>query len=136
MESISAFPAWNLGLGQPYGGCAGACTWPDADCLEIGNNLTKISMRQAQAYFSWYAVANAPLIISTRIDTLDERLLPILLAPEVIAINQDSVGNVEQHGLPVSGRLSHKGRCGQAALQRIPLLREQERGVRANAPAP
>lgn len=35
-----------------------------------------------------YAVANAPLIMSTRIDTLDPALVSIFQEPEVIAINQ------------------------------------------------
>ena len=28
-------------------------------------------------YFSWFAVANAPMIVSTRIDTLDPSLLKV-----------------------------------------------------------
>ena len=89
--------------------CDGACPWPDADCLEIGNNLTDITPLQAQSYFSWYALANMPLILSTRIDTLDDRLLPILLNDEVLAVQQDHTGDVLRRGLPVSGRLSSAG---------------------------
>ena len=87
-ESITGLVNWNNGLRQPYAGCAGPCPWPDPDCFEIGNNLTKINVTQSQSYFSWYAIANAPMIASTRIDTLDPALLKIFLEPEVIAINQ------------------------------------------------
>ena len=39
-----------------------------------------------------YAIANAPLLMSTRIDTLDPALVEIFQEPEVIAIDQDFAG--------------------------------------------
>jgi hypothetical protein len=108
-ESIGGVVAWNNGLGQPYGGCAGACPWPDADCFEIGNNISKINVTQSQSYFSWYAIANAPMIVSTRIDTLDPALLEIFLEEEVIAISQDTTNDVQRRGLPITSRLKQTG---------------------------
>lgn len=89
-EQIGGVVKWNEAVqGQR---CAGSCPWPDADCLEIGNNISNINVVESQSYFSWYAIANAPLLMSTRIDTLDPRLRAILLQPEVIAVNQDYAG--------------------------------------------
>jgi hypothetical protein len=48
---------------------------------------------------SRYAIANAPLIMSTRIDTLDPTLKTILQNKEVIAINQDYAGT---KGTPIN----------------------------------
>jgi hypothetical protein len=103
-ESIGGVINYDRGIHSS--GCTGACPWPDPDCFEIGNNETKINRTQSQSYFSWYAIANAPLIISTRIDTLDPALKDIFQEPEVIAINQDFEN---RRGLPVSSPLSHLG---------------------------
>lgn len=43
---------------------------------------------ESQSYFSWYAIANAPLIMSTRVDTMDADIQQILQNKDVIAINQ------------------------------------------------
>jgi len=83
--------------------CDSNHAWADADCLEIGNNLTKITYVQAQSYFSWYAVANAPLIMSTRIDTMDPTIKTILTNQRVIAIQNDYAGRV---GVPVGSPLA------------------------------
>jgi hypothetical protein len=99
-EQISGVVRWDEALPSS---CAGACPWPDADCLEIGNNITQITVIESQSYFSWYAIANAPLLMSTRIDTLDPRLVAILQQPEVIAINQDYAG---RRGMPVTPPLA------------------------------
>lgn len=86
--------------------CVGACPWPDADCMEIGNNMTKIDLVQAQSYFSWYAIANAPLLMSTRIDTLPPAVKAIFQNSDVIAVNQDYVG---LKGQPVTSPLRTGG---------------------------
>ena len=75
-------------------------------------------MTQSQSYFSWYAVANAPLIMSTRIDTLDPALQAIFQEGEVIAINQDYAG---KKGLPVSSPLSQQGTVWSASWLFSPL---------------
>jgi len=90
-EQINGVKSYNAKI-QENNCDGGVCPWPDADCLEIGNNLTMINYVQAQSYFSWYAIANAPLIMSTRIDTLDPKLQQIMQEPEVIAIQQDYAG--------------------------------------------
>jgi hypothetical protein len=101
--------------------CDGACPWADADCLEIGNNLTSIDLTQSASYFSWYAIANAPLIMSTPVDTMEPAVLNILQSPEVIAVNQDYAG---KKGQPVSSPLSrrctgHCGHCGRHTAHAI-----------------
>ena len=104
-----------------------------SDCLEIGNNLTRINYVQSQSYFSWYAIANAPLIMSTPIDTMDEKILEILQESEVIVINQDFAG---KKGQSVSSPLSRSGqvwakplsaRNGSAAF--ISILSNNEKNV-------
>ena len=74
-EQIGGVVGYNRGIQT---NCDGACPWADADCFEIGNNLTRIDRVQSQTYFNWYAIANAPMLMSTRIDTLDPGLLTIL----------------------------------------------------------
>ena len=61
---------------------------------------------QARSYFSWYAIANAPLLMSTRVDTLDARLAEVLQSPEVLAVSQDYAG---RKGQLVSPPLSRSG---------------------------
>eukprot|EP00040_Diaphanoeca_grandis_P015286 m.77804 g.77804 ORF g.77804 m.77804 type:complete len:439 (+) comp25055_c0_seq1:96-1412(+) len=102
-EEINGVVTFNRNI---HNNCDGTCPWADADCLEIGNNLTKINIVQSQTYFSWYAIANAPLIMSTRIDTLDPRIISIFQNPEVIQVNQDYAGS---KGQPVMSPLSKSG---------------------------
>jgi len=89
--------------------CDGVDAWADADCLEIGNNLTKINYTQAATYFSWYAVANAPLIMSTNVDTMDPKIKSILQNPRVIAIQNDFAGRV---GVPIQSPMVKGGQIG------------------------
>ena len=106
IESIGLTTKYARGHCSGNKPCDGPGSWADADCLEIGNNVTKINEVQSQSYFSWYAIANAPLLISTIISELSPELIRILQNDEVIAINQDYAGRV---GEPVTSPMSVGG---------------------------
>ena len=103
-EAIEGVVSYDLGINTQK--CTGTCPWPDPDCFEIGNNESRINPTQSQSYFSWFAVSNAPMLMSTRIDTLDVKLKAIFQQREVIAINQNYQ---DRAGLPLSSPLSNLG---------------------------
>ena len=49
-ESIAGVINYDRGIERFS--CAGACPWPDADCLEIGNNESHIDVVQSQSYLA------------------------------------------------------------------------------------
>ncbi|KAL3471644.1 glycoside hydrolase superfamily [Aspergillus californicus] len=64
--------------------------WMDMDMLEIGNaNLT---LYQQQTHFSFWAALKSPLIIGADLTRLTEENIAVLTNREIIAVNQDSVG--------------------------------------------
>jgi len=71
----------------PY---AGPGHWNDPDMLEVGNkSLTPIECR---SHFSMWCMLAAPLIAGNNISTMNDTIRDILTAPEIIAIDQDSLG--------------------------------------------
>ncbi|MFH1197798.1 MAG: alpha-galactosidase [bacterium] len=71
----------------PY---AGPGHWNDPDMLEVGNKaLTPIECR---SHFSMWCMLAAPLIAGNNISTMNDTIRDILTAPEIIAIDQDSLG--------------------------------------------
>ena len=70
-----------------YGGPGG---WNDPDMLEVGNGgMTTIEYR---THFSLWAISKAPLLIGCDITNMDQDTWDILTNKEVIAINQDKLG--------------------------------------------
>lgn len=64
--------------------------WNDPDMLEVGNGGMNTS--EYTAHFSLWALAKAPLLIGCDVTKMSQETLTILTNPEVIAVNQDSLG--------------------------------------------
>jgi len=69
---------------------AGPGGWNDPDMLEVGNG--GMTTAEYRSHFSLWALAKAPLIIGCDITKITQATLDILTNPEVIAINQDTLG--------------------------------------------
>ena len=70
-----------------FGGPGG---WNDPDMLEVGNG--HMTTTEYKTHFSLWALAKAPLLIGCDITKMTEDTKNILTNPEVIAINQDPLG--------------------------------------------
>ena len=69
---------------------AGPGHWNDPDMLEVGNQaLTPVECR---SHFAMWCMLAAPLIAGNNISTMNDTIKAILTAPEIIAIDQDSLG--------------------------------------------
>ena len=69
---------------------AGPDHWNDPDMLEVGNG--GMSEEEYRTHFALWAMLAAPLMAGNDVRTMDEATRAILLAPEVIAIDQDPLG--------------------------------------------
>lgn len=69
---------------------AGPGRWNDPDMLEVGNS--GMSNVEYQTHFALWAIAKSPLILGNDLTKLDNETYAIIANPEVIAINQDSLG--------------------------------------------
>ena len=64
--------------------------WNDPDMLEVGNG--GMSLIEYKTHFGLWSITKAPLIIGCDITTMTEDIKKILTNSEVIAINQDPLG--------------------------------------------
>jgi len=84
---------------------AGVGGWNDPDMLEVGNG--HMSNTEYISHFSLWALAKAPLLIGCDVTNMSPQTLAILTAPEVIAVNQDKLGEqghkVKTEMGPISG---------------------------------
>jgi len=69
---------------------AGPGHWNDPDMLEVGNG--GLSLTESKSHFSMWCMLAAPLIAGNDISTMSDSYKNILTAPEIIAIDQDSLG--------------------------------------------
>jgi alpha-galactosidase len=70
---------------------AGPGHWNDPDMLEVGNGgMTDTEYR---SHFTMWALMAAPLIAGNDLREMSQATRDILTAPEVIAVNQDPLGN-------------------------------------------
>ena len=69
---------------------AGPGHWNDPDMLEVGN--TGLTLTESRSHFSMWCMLAAPLIAGNDISTMNDSIRDILTAPELIAIDQDSLG--------------------------------------------
>jgi alpha-galactosidase len=76
----------NAGL-APY---AGPGHWNDPDMLEVGNKA--LTPTECRSHFALWCMMAAPLIAGNNISTMNDTIRDILTAPEIIAIDQDSLG--------------------------------------------
>ena len=72
---------------SPY---AGPGHWNDPDMLEVGNS--GLTLNESRSHFSMWCMLAAPLIAGNDITTMDNSIKDILTAPEIVAIDQDSLG--------------------------------------------
>lgn len=76
---------------------AGPGGWNDPDMLEVGNGgMSDIEYR---SHFNLWAIMAAPLIAGNDVRTMSAATREILLNTEVIAVDQDTLG---QQGVPIS----------------------------------
>ncbi|WP_082468060.1 MULTISPECIES: glycoside hydrolase family 27 protein [unclassified Sphingomonas] len=77
-------------MNEPLWPYAGPGHWNDPDMLEVGNGgLTDTEYR---AHFSLWAMMAAPLIAGNDVATMNQATRDILLNREVIAVDQDKLG--------------------------------------------
>ena len=84
--SMSSLPNTN----NASASVAGPGAWNDPDMLEVGRGgMTDTEYR---THFGWWAIMAAPLIAGNNITSMSQATKDILLAPEIIAVDQDSLG--------------------------------------------
>ena len=64
--------------------------WNDPDMLEVGNG--GMTLTEYKTHFALWSISKAPLLIGCDITTMTDDIKNILTNPEVIAVNQDSLG--------------------------------------------
>ena len=69
---------------------AGPGHWNDPDMLEVGNS--GLTLTESRSHFSMWCMLAAPLIAGNDISTMNDSIKNILTAPELIAVDQDSLG--------------------------------------------
>jgi alpha-galactosidase len=77
-------------LNEPLWPYAGPGHWNDPDMLEVGNG--GMTPTEYRSHFSLWAMMAAPLIAGNDIANMDESTRSILLNREVIAVDQDPLG--------------------------------------------
>ena len=86
---------------EAFAAHAGPGHWNDPDMLEVGNG--GMSPDEYRTHFSLWAIAAAPLIAGNDLRHMTEVTRSILLNKDVIAVDQDSLGEqgklVSHHGL-------------------------------------
>jgi len=80
----------NLDISAQHATVAGPGHWNDPDMLEVGNG--GMTDDQYRAHFSMWALLAAPLIAGNDLRTMSAATKTILTNPEVIAVDQDSLG--------------------------------------------
>jgi alpha-galactosidase len=89
--------AFSVDRWSPY---AGHGHWSDLDMMIVGNvsigpilHPTKLTPDEQYSHVSIFSIAAAPLLIGCPIEQLDKFTLSLLSNDEIIAINQDALGN-------------------------------------------
>lgn len=79
----------------------------DFDMLEVGNNADSegnyappMTIREWQTHFSLWAIFKSPLVLGADIRNMSAEAFAIITNPEVIAVNQDSLGRQVIHATP------------------------------------
>ena len=93
MRKLGGYPrGWTLILDAqpPLQTSAGPGHWNDPDMLVVG--LPGLTTNEARAHFSLWCILAAPLIAGCDVTSMLPQTADILLNPEVIAVDQDSLG--------------------------------------------
>lgn len=70
---------------------AGQGGWNDPDLLLVGQGA--LTLVEEETHFALWAYAKAPLIISANLQTISDESIAVLKNANMIAINQDRLGN-------------------------------------------
>lgn len=73
-----------------YASYAGPGHWNYPDAMVVGKK--GLTLTEHKSHFSMWAIMAAPLITSTDLRNMSQEIKDILVAPEIIAVNQDSLG--------------------------------------------
>ncbi len=73
-----------------YAPYAGPGHWNDADMLEVGT--AGLTETESLTHFVMWCMMASPLIAGNDVRTMDDYTVSVLTAPEIIAVNQDSLG--------------------------------------------
>ncbi|MBD3242180.1 MAG: glycoside hydrolase family 27 protein [Chitinivibrionales bacterium] len=84
MSIVDRAMSWNL---VNYHGPGG---WNDLDMLQVGNG--DLTLDENRAHFSLWCMFASPLMVGTDLRSVSDDIVAILTNPEVIAVNQDSLG--------------------------------------------
>jgi Alpha galactosidase A/Alpha galactosidase C-terminal beta sandwich domain len=79
----------NADVSDKWAPIAGPGGWNDPDMINIRTSLTDGENR---AYFGLWCIMKSPLLLSADLPNLPANLQAIITNPEVVAINQDSLG--------------------------------------------
>ena len=66
--------------------------WNDSDMLEVGNG--GMTVTEYTAHFNQWCIAKAPLLIGCDVRTVQQEYIDILSNADAIAVNQDSLGEM------------------------------------------
>lgn len=107
-------------------GYAGPHGWNDPDMMEVGNLA---SVGENRAHFAMWAMLAAPLIAGNDLRAMSKDTRSILINPEVIAVDQDTLGILgfayrREPGLEVWFRPLADGDWAMALLNRGDVTRE------------
>jgi alpha-galactosidase len=69
---------------------AGPDHWNDPDMLEVGNG--DLTADQTRAHFALWSMLAAPLMAGNDLRAMTEETRDILIAPEIVAVDQDAAG--------------------------------------------
>ena len=109
---------------------AGPGHWNDPDMLEVGNGgMTKEEYR---AHFSMWAMFSAPLLAGNDISNMTPDTKEILLNKEVIAIDQDPLGQ-QAHRVKKTGDLEVWSKQLQDGSRAVALLNRSPAAARISA---
>jgi hypothetical protein len=108
-----------------------ANAWPDADMLPLGRLAqgtrdTKFTPDEQQTLMTLWCIARSPLIMGGDLRYLDEPTLALLTNPEVLAVNQRSVGN-RPHQADAGTRIWSAQAAGPGQVHYLALFNTEDR---------
>jgi hypothetical protein len=108
-----------------------ANAWPDADMLPLGRLAqgtrdTKFTPDEQQTLMTLWCIARSPLIMGGDLRYLDEPTLALLTNPEVLAVNQRSVGN-RPHQADAGTRIWSAQAAGLGKVHYLALFNTEDR---------
>ncbi|KAI9033236.1 alpha-galactosidase [Hyaloraphidium curvatum] len=85
-DRLASLPASGADYASPTRG------FNDLDMLAVGVPTTSMTLTEERSHFSMWAVVKSPLVLGCDVRTVDEARRTLLTNAEVIAVNQDPLG--------------------------------------------